>query len=187
VKVNLPTTADGAIKVLEYKFPGAPKQPAVYPIELTPLVKTQYFEARPKMSIIGMLMGNPMMLMMGLMVIGMTVFPKLLGAFARNSPFLPPELCKLLYCANAHLSFFHRRLKPHPCKYNCQMAGEDVMKEFTEQQTKMQEEMGDASDPMAMFKKILSGEGMDEPKPAAAPPAVTSGGSTAKRSKKQRD
>lgn len=69
------------------------------------------------------------------------------------------------------------------------MAGEDVMKEFTEQQTKMQEEMGDASDPMAMFKKILSGEGMDEPKPAASPPAVTSGGATAtaKRSKKQRD
>jgi len=89
--VNLPTTADGAIKVLEYKFPGAPKQPALYPIELTPLVKTQYFEARPKMSIIGMLMGNPMMLMMGLMVIGMTVFPKLLGKCPRDSSLVALE------------------------------------------------------------------------------------------------
>jgi len=74
-----------------------------------------------------------------------------------------------------------------PVQICCQMAGEDVMKEFTDQQTKMQEEMGDASDPMAMFKKILSGEGMDEPKPAAAPAAVASSGATAKRSKKQRD
>ena len=79
----MPLTAGGVIKALEYKFPGAPKQPAAYPIELVPLVKTHYFETRPKMSVWGMLMGNPMMLMMGVMVIGMTVFPKLLGARPR--------------------------------------------------------------------------------------------------------
>ena len=80
MKVSLPLTADGTVKALEYKFPGAPKQPAPYPLELVPLVRMNYFEQRPKVSVLGMLMGNPMMLMMGVMVLGMTLFPKLLGA-----------------------------------------------------------------------------------------------------------
>jgi hypothetical protein len=177
-KVSLPSTADGAIKVLEYKFPGAPKQPAAYPIELVPLVKTHYFETRPKMSLWGMLMGNPMMLMMGVMVVGMTIFPKLLGRKRGHKLFLLIRRGRIFF-------------SPFMCA--CAVwrgTGEDAMKEFTDQQAKMQEDMGDASDPMAMFKKILSGEGLEEPKATAAAPALAAAagtGAATKRPKKQRD
>ena len=79
MKVSVPAEVDGKIKCLEYKYPGAPKQPVAYPLTMSPLLKTSYFEARPKMSIVGMLMGNPMILMMGFMVLMMTVAPKMLG------------------------------------------------------------------------------------------------------------
>jgi len=63
------------------------------------------------------------------------------------------------------------------------------MKEFTEQQAKMQEEMGDASNPMEMFSKLMSGDiGAEQPKPGQQQARVA-GGSTAppRRSKKQKD
>lgn len=58
-------------------------------------------------------MGNPMMLMMGLMVIGMTVFPKLLGAFARESRSLYSNCANFFTVPVSNFSFFHRRHKPH--------------------------------------------------------------------------
>jgi hypothetical protein len=75
----VPADAEGTIKCLEYKYPGAAKQTIAYPLELMAQVKLNYFEARPKVSVMGMLMGNPMMLMMGAMVLMLSLFPKLLG------------------------------------------------------------------------------------------------------------
>lgn len=78
-KINVPADPEGTIKCLEYRYPGAVKQPMNYPIELQAQVKLNFFEARPKVSVMGMLMGNPMMLMMGVMVLALTLFPKMLG------------------------------------------------------------------------------------------------------------
>lgn len=50
-------------KVLEYYYPGAPKQPVTLPLVWTPLATYDYFEPRPRFSMFGMLR-NPMVLMM---------------------------------------------------------------------------------------------------------------------------
>ena len=65
-------------------------------------------------------------------------------------------------------------------------SGGDVLKEFQEQQEKMQEDMGDAGNPMEMFQKMMSGElgAPPEPKKAvAAGPA----GADKKRAKREKN
>jgi len=68
-KLNVPADPSAAIQVVEYKHPGSPKMPALYPIEAFPIrLQTPggapvYFDERPKIYIISMLM-NPMVLMM---------------------------------------------------------------------------------------------------------------------------
>lgn len=68
-KLNVPADPSAVIQVVEYKHPGSPKMPALYPIEAFPIrLQTPggapvYFDERPKIYIISMLM-NPMVLMM---------------------------------------------------------------------------------------------------------------------------
>ena len=76
--------------------------------------------------------------------------------------------------------------------FTCQTAGHaggDVMAEFTEQQKKMQEEMGDTSNPMEMFSKLMSGDlgDLDPNKPSPQQQRAAVGNGGAKRSKKQKD
>lgn len=67
------------ITAVEYKYPGAPRQPASYPLVFTPHVKISYFQKKEPISIYKMAMGNPMMLLM-IFTFGIVVmFPKMLG------------------------------------------------------------------------------------------------------------
>lgn len=43
------------VQVLEYKYPGAPKMPAKYPIEAYPVARAAFFEERPRTSVWGIL------------------------------------------------------------------------------------------------------------------------------------
>ena len=46
VKINLPTDLEGKVRCLEYRYPGAPKQPTTYPLNLVAHTKIRYFEVR---------------------------------------------------------------------------------------------------------------------------------------------
>jgi len=83
-KINVPSDSNAVIQTVEYKHPGAPKTPARYPFEIFPIrLQTPgnapvYFDERPKIYIISMLM-NPMvlvMLCMGLMGLYMKSIPE---------------------------------------------------------------------------------------------------------------
>ena len=63
VKLNLPKAGGEAIRCLEYRYPGAAKQPMAYPLELAAHVKQQYFEVRETPGL-HTLFRNPMMLML---------------------------------------------------------------------------------------------------------------------------
>jgi len=60
------------------------------------------------------------------------------------------------------------------------------MKEFQDQQAEMQAQMGDASNPMEMFSKILSGD-IGQPPPAKEAPRVQAASGSTKRSKRQQN
>lgn len=65
--------AAGGVQVLEYRYPGAPKLPAAYPIDAVPVARGSFFEERPRTSVLGLLK-NPtviMMLVMAFMALGM--------------------------------------------------------------------------------------------------------------------
>lgn len=70
---------NASVSVVEYKFPGAKRLPADYPIAITALTPIQFRIPRPAFNLLGMLMANPMILMMLfslLMVIGMPMLMK---------------------------------------------------------------------------------------------------------------
>ena len=46
VKINLPTEPEGKVRCLEYRYPGAPKQPTSYPLNLVAHTKIRYFEVQ---------------------------------------------------------------------------------------------------------------------------------------------
>ncbi|KAF1791548.1 protein of unknown function DUF2012 [Phytophthora cactorum] len=50
--------ADGLIRALEYKYPGAPKMRADYPLIVEPVKQLDYFEQRGKFNLLGLIM-NP--------------------------------------------------------------------------------------------------------------------------------
>lgn len=52
------------VNVVEYKYPGSKRNPSVYPIALTAIAPITYFQQHPPISIMGLIFGNPMMLMM---------------------------------------------------------------------------------------------------------------------------
>jgi hypothetical protein len=77
-QAKLKVEADSnTITVVEFKYPGAKRSPIAYPIVLTALAPVAYFQQRPPLNIIGMLMGNPMMLMMLFSAGVMFLMPKL--------------------------------------------------------------------------------------------------------------
>lgn len=77
-QAKLKVEADvGAVTVVEFKYPGAKRTPISYPIVLTALAPVAYFQQRPPINIVGMLLGNPMMLMMLFSVGVMVLMPKL--------------------------------------------------------------------------------------------------------------
>ena len=69
---------NGTINAVEYKYPGAKRLPAVYPLVVTALVPISYFQHRPPFSVIGLLWQNPMITMMVGMFGMMMLFPKML-------------------------------------------------------------------------------------------------------------
>ena len=69
----------GSITVVEFKYHGAKRIPSTYPLVITALAQAQHFQQRPPFNLMGMIMANPMILLMlftGLIVIGM---PQLLA------------------------------------------------------------------------------------------------------------
>lgn len=75
IQVN---AAEGTVKVVEYDYPGAVKKSASYPLVFTALAPINYFQVRPKISILGFVMANPMMLIMGFSAILLMYMPKML-------------------------------------------------------------------------------------------------------------
>jgi ER membrane protein complex subunit 7 len=70
---------NSTVNVLEFKYPGAKKLHAQYPIVFRALTRIQYDLPPPVFSIVGMLMANPMILMMlfsAVMVIAMPILMK---------------------------------------------------------------------------------------------------------------
>lgn len=78
MKVKVDKSA-GSISVVEYKFPGASRTPASHPIELIALIKLKYFHDPPRFSIMGMIMGNPMIILMAFSAGIIFLFPKMLA------------------------------------------------------------------------------------------------------------
>jgi hypothetical protein len=64
-QIKLKVSAEeGLISAVEYKYPGAKRIPADYPVVLKAIAPVVFFQKKPSMSIMSMLMANPMMLMM---------------------------------------------------------------------------------------------------------------------------
>jgi len=73
------SSRDGlSVSVVEYKYPGAMRSAAPYPIELVAVLPLTYFQAKPSLSILGMLLGNPMMLIFIVILGVMLMFPNAL-------------------------------------------------------------------------------------------------------------
>ena len=70
---------EGSISVVEYKYPGAKKVAASYPIMLKAIAPIKYFQVKPPLSIMKMIMSNPMMLMMGVMLVVVLLMPKMMA------------------------------------------------------------------------------------------------------------
>jgi ER membrane protein complex subunit 7 len=75
IKVN---AEEKIVNVVEYKYPGAKKSPAEYPLHLKALYPIRYYHERPPFSIIGLITGNPMIAIMVFSLGVMAIFPKLL-------------------------------------------------------------------------------------------------------------
>lgn len=75
---------DGLITAVEYKYPGSKRIPAEYPVVLTALAPVVFFQKKPSMSIVSMLMGNPMMIMMLFFLVVVSYLPNILKG-------IPPE------------------------------------------------------------------------------------------------
>ena len=75
VQLSEPSATGGdGVQVLEYRYPGAPKLPARYPIEADPVARAAYFEDRPSGFSAWGLLSNPtvlMMLFMAFVALGM--------------------------------------------------------------------------------------------------------------------
>lgn len=70
---------NGTVHAVEYKYPGAKRLPANYPLVLNAIVPITYFQTRPPFSIFD-IFGNPMMLMMMVSVGVIIFFPKMLNS-----------------------------------------------------------------------------------------------------------
>ncbi|KAG1693250.1 hypothetical protein DVH05_023716 [Phytophthora capsici] len=68
--------ADGLIRALEYKYPGAPKMRADYPLNVEPVKQLDYFEQREKFNLLGLIM-NPSFLTIVVPIGLLYLLPKL--------------------------------------------------------------------------------------------------------------
>ena len=66
------------VTAVEYKFPGAKRRPAEYPLVLVPHTRIGYFEKRQNVSIWKMIFANPTMLMVVFSVAVIVGFPMML-------------------------------------------------------------------------------------------------------------
>lgn len=67
------------MNVVEYKYPGAKRIPAPYPIVITAVAKAPYFKKKAGFSILGLITGNPMIAMMAVIMIIMFAIPNILS------------------------------------------------------------------------------------------------------------
>ena len=87
MKIKVASSSTPPVSVVEYKYPGAMRNQAGYPIRLTAIVPLTYFQVKPPLSILGMLLGNPMILIF-LVVMGVMVFfPNTLKEIAESEEF----------------------------------------------------------------------------------------------------
>jgi len=71
---------NGTISVVEYKYPGAKRIPASYPLVITAVLKPLYFKKKAQISLFGLIAANPMIVMMIVFFVVMVAFPKMLTA-----------------------------------------------------------------------------------------------------------
>lgn len=67
------------VKVVEYKYPGAIKRSSTYPLVFTAMTPVSYFQVKPPVNILGFVLQNPMMLLMGFSAVLLVFLPKLLN------------------------------------------------------------------------------------------------------------
>jgi hypothetical protein len=67
-KINVPESPAAEVQAVEYRYPGAPKLPARYPLEVPPVARPQFFEERPKFTLWS-IVANPMVLMVIVMCV----------------------------------------------------------------------------------------------------------------------
>jgi len=79
VKLNLPNDPEGKVRCLEYRYPGAMKQPISYPLDLMAHVKIKYFEVRESFGI-HTILKNPMSYMAIFSLFFIIVFPKMMNS-----------------------------------------------------------------------------------------------------------
>ncbi|KAI9913654.1 hypothetical protein PsorP6_005368 [Peronosclerospora sorghi] len=68
--------ADGLIRALEYKYPGAPQLRANYPLVVEPVKQFDYFEQREKLNLLGLIL-NPSFLTIAVPIGLLYLLPKL--------------------------------------------------------------------------------------------------------------
>lgn len=81
MKIKL-SAENGTITVVEYKYVGAKRIPAAYPMVITAIMPVKYFQVRPPLSIMSMITGNPMMIMMVFMLVMIVAFPNMLAGMS---------------------------------------------------------------------------------------------------------
>jgi hypothetical protein len=67
-----------SVSVIEYKYLGGNRIPATYPIVLTALAPIVYHIPKPPFSLLGMIMANPMIIMMLFSLLMVVGFPMML-------------------------------------------------------------------------------------------------------------
>lgn len=76
VQYKLDVAEDGVIRALEYKYPGAGKQRADYPLVAEAVTELDYFEQREKFNLLGLIM-NPSFLTVIVPIGLLYILPKL--------------------------------------------------------------------------------------------------------------
>lgn len=81
MKIKL-SAENGTVTVVEYKYLGAKRVPAAYPIVITAIMPNKYFQTRPPISVIGLITGNPMIIMMLFALVMIVAFPNMLAGLS---------------------------------------------------------------------------------------------------------
>lgn len=88
--MKIKVSAENATVIaVEYKYSGAKRQAAQYPLLLKAATGVRYFQKKKQLSIIGMITGNPMMIVMAISLVAVMVMPKMLQGLS------PEELAEL--------------------------------------------------------------------------------------------